>query len=397
MGNVVHLDVDTFPKELQLMLSIMKLDSHGGNSILSLLDQDTDWDGFLQFVRHHRVFPQIYLTLCRIGGGGVPQFVMQSLQQEYKRNTMLMLSLCAEMNRICGNFAEKQIPILVLKGPVLAMDLYGDISKRTSRDLDFLIQVKDLERVEELLLSYGYVCEEEDYKTVFNEWKWRRYHISYVHPEKQITVEIHWRLGHGPGLEPNFRDLWERRRSHPQTPANVFYLGKEDLFAYLVSHGARHSWFRLRWLEDIRRLLYQDLEWGKVVQLLKKNQILHIGGQSILLASELLDAPIHKEIQKLALRRRARKLSQQALVFIREKVNLHKDPPDYLAAMHIRYLFSIKSLLHKLLFILSFFHPYPRDVETFPLPAKLHFLYFPLRPFLWAWRKNMSGNRRTQS
>jgi hypothetical protein len=41
----------------------------------------------------------------------------------------------------------------------------------------------------------------------------------------------------------------------------------------------------------------------------------------------------------------------------------------------------------KIQFIASFMFPYPEDAETLPLPKALHVLYFPLRPFLWGWRK----------
>jgi hypothetical protein len=45
------------------------------------------------------------------------------------------------------------------------------------------------------------------------------------------------------------------------------------------------------------------------------------------------------------------------------------------------------SLQQKVLYIISTLHPYYTDVETLPLPKYLHFLYFPLRPFLCIWRK----------
>ena len=49
-----------------------------------------------------------------------------------------MLHLTREMEMICKSFNENQIKSLVLKGPVLAADLYGDLSLRTSADLDIL-------------------------------------------------------------------------------------------------------------------------------------------------------------------------------------------------------------------------------------------------------------------
>ena len=49
-----------------------------------------------------------------------------------------MLHLTREMEIICKSFNDNQIKSIVLKGPVLAADLYGDLSLRTSSDLDIL-------------------------------------------------------------------------------------------------------------------------------------------------------------------------------------------------------------------------------------------------------------------
>ena len=52
-----------------------------------------------------------------------------------------------------------------------------------------------------------------------------------------------------------------RKRISSLTSYPIYFLGREDLFLFLVSHGARHGWSRLRWLTDIDRLLKQELNW----------------------------------------------------------------------------------------------------------------------------------------
>src|SRR5699024_3298019 len=100
---------------------------------------------------------------------------------------------------------------LFLKGPILAEELYGDISSRPSCDLDILVPMDTLGRVEDLLLQSGYV--KDDYiQTVLGDWKWRHHHMAFFHPKENIKLEIHWRLNPGPGKEPCFNELWERRR-----------------------------------------------------------------------------------------------------------------------------------------------------------------------------------------
>ena len=286
-------------------------------------------------------------------------------------------------------FLENGIRTIFLKGPVIAYDLYGDISLRTSSDLDFLIPLHDLNQAEDLLLKLGYV--KDDYiAKVLNDWKWRHHHITFFHPQRKIKLEVHWRLNPGPAKEPAFNDLWERKRISSLTGSPVYFLGREDLFLYLVTHGARHGWSRLRWLVDIHQIVQQELDWSKLYQLLKKYQYLHVGGQALILASQLLKTPIVEEMKLLLSVNTSARLAQEAIFYLEEMVNLHTDPvPENVAMYHKRHLFSLMSKRQRLIFIMSFLYPYPEDAEVFPLPKYLQFLYFPLRPFLWAWRKSM--------
>ena len=60
-----------------------------------------------------------------------------------------MLKLSGEMENISELFMENNIRSLFLKGPVIALDLYGDVSLRTSKDLDILLSINDLDKVGE--------------------------------------------------------------------------------------------------------------------------------------------------------------------------------------------------------------------------------------------------------
>jgi hypothetical protein len=388
MDNALRLDATFFCQELSLLLSILKTEK-GENSFLNQKEWpgDMNWGTFLQLARHHRVFPLVYRKLCTMEETAVPQCVIQTLRHDYQKHTFQMLALSAEMAQLCKMFSASGIRTLNLKGPVLAADLYGDLSLRTSRDLDVLIPIHKLDRAEELLGSIGYVKVEYP-DTILNDWKWRHHHVTFFHPDKQITVEVHWRLSPGPGKEPPFNDLWERKRVSTITSNPVYYLGREDLFLFLVSHGARHGWSRLRWLVDIDRITRQNLDCAKLNLLLNRNSCRHIGAQALILASQLLHTPLTEEMKSITAAKRAGLLANEALFYIRQMVNLHTIPvPEDVSNYHKRHLFSLMSVRHKVLFILSFLYPYPEDTRIVRLPKQLHFLYFPLRPVLWAWRK----------
>ncbi|QWG34651.1 nucleotidyltransferase family protein [Bacillus mycoides] len=382
------LNVEFMSKELKLLFAILKLQDDETVQIYS--DEwfsDIDWEVFLEQAVHHRVYPVIYQKLKQVDEELIPSHIVQTLNRKYKKNTFQMLYLSAEMERINKLCNENEIRMIFLKGPVLSQDLYGDISLRTSCDLDVLIPMQNLEKVEMLLLEQGYV--KDDYiQTILNDWKWRHHHITFFHPTKQIKLEIHWRLNPGPGKEPGFEELWKRKRKSTLTSNSVYMLGEEDLFLFLVSHGARHGWSRLRWLVDIKKIVDQELNWSEIHKLMRKYQMLHLGGQALILAAQLLGVRLDERMMELVAKKRSKQLAQEALFYFKQMINLHTDPvPEEVFIYHSRYLFSLMSNQQKILYIMSQLYPYPIDAKTLPLPKFLHFLYFPLRPFLCLWRK----------
>ncbi|MED3711643.1 nucleotidyltransferase family protein [Peribacillus frigoritolerans] len=385
MDNNFNLDLELLSKELSLLIDLLKMEEEKGITYISKTElNEIDWDIFLDLVCHHRVYSLISSKFKSLDEGVIPLQVINSLRNLHKENTLRMLHLTGEMEQISKLFLENNIPILLLKGPVIAADLYGDISLRTSRDLDILIPIDNLKKADQLLLKYGFEREEET--GLMNEWKYREHHFAYFHPQKNIILEIHWRMQRLPSKEPRFKELWERKRISKLTTYPVYYLGEEDLFLYLISHGARHGWFRLRWLLDIDKTMRKMSNFTKVKLLLESYNNLHIVGQALILASQLLNTPIQEEMKILINNNRSEKLAQKSLYFI----NCVESLDTIMSTKYYkRYLFSLKSNQQKIIFMLIFFYPSKADANTLMLPGLFHFLYFPLRPFLWAWRKTI--------
>src|SRR5207237_1564484 len=53
-------------------------------------------------------------------------------------------------------FAEAAIPAIVLKGPALAIQAYGDCSRRSFGDIDLLVKKNDLPMAQKLIDGWGY-------------------------------------------------------------------------------------------------------------------------------------------------------------------------------------------------------------------------------------------------
>lgn len=385
------LDLTHLPKEILLILEVLKeKDKVLKGECLDTLGKEVDWQLFLDYAIHHRVYPMLYKQLKQLKDSlNIPIFVTESLEKLYKENTFKMMQLSAEMNEIGKSFADQGIDTLFLKGPILAYDLFGDISLRSSKDLDLLISLDKLSKAQNILEDLGYE-QVETMESLFNDWKWRFKDISFYHPDKEIQVELHWRLNDWPAKEPSFKELWSSRRVSTITQHPCFFLGEEDLFYYLVIHGARHGWFRLRWLMDVQQFMKRPLDWNGLHDRFERCNNIMQAGQAFILASELYELEMTEEMKPFLVKG-SRKIANNALFFIGIMENLHdEDLSKDIYRYYKKYISSIRSFSQKVLWNISILHPTPEDVQVLPLPKFFHFLYFPLRPFLWLSRQRKS-------
>ncbi|WP_201006237.1 nucleotidyltransferase domain-containing protein [Paenibacillus glycanilyticus] len=385
------LDVSSFSKELKFMLNLLRSDCpiDAGEAIRQ--SKDLDWQSFLKLVTYHETFPVLYPLLVQLNEEQrwTPDFVMNKLKTVYSRNTFEMLHLRGEMERMNEKFADQGIRSLILKGPVLAAMLYGDISGRTSGDLDILVSKQDWDKCVKILLGEGYVRGEQyDESTeILNNTERKTHHISYIHPQKRIEIELHWRLNPDSVIEPTFEELWSRRQSSLLNKS-VFTLGSEDLFVYLILHGTRHAWTSLRWLMDIDRMLSGFMNWNRVNQLFAASRSTRLGGKALILSTQLLGSLLPEEAYAMTLDPKAHRLAQLALIFIRQKVILFPEPESKeIAVAYNRYLLASMTFRQRQFYIWNKLYPSSKDVTVLHLPKSMHFLYFPLRPFLWFWRQ----------
>lgn len=379
--NIINRDIIAETTiEFQFMCELLAGDLVTDEAIRERYDNKViDWNEFSRLILHHRVYPLIYERLQTISNS-VPVEIVNQLRDAVMSNTFYMMKLTAEMQRVTSILKEHHIEVLMLKGPVLAYELYGDLAHRNSKDLDMLVDISKVEKALEILKEIGYMKKFES-PYILNSWKWKDHHIALVHPELETQIEIHWSLNpYNNSHQLDFSTLWNRKRSMDISGCKVHYLGFEDLFMYLISHGARHGWFRLRWLLDIDRLIKLDVPIQQSHYYMEIHDCKSLVGQAYYLASQLIGTPLSKDMKELAISQRSIELAHYAFDLIKKS-----EISD--AETLKNYLKQIKSPKRRMIMLLGRLYPGPMDAELLPLPRKLHFLYIPLRPFLWMWRR----------
>ncbi|MBY0164633.1 nucleotidyltransferase family protein [Cytobacillus firmus] len=375
-----------YSNEFKFMLLCLRDDIEVDEETIS--HSEINWGVFLDLVIHHRVYSIVFLKLKNLGSNSIliPQEIMNKLQQLFTKNAYKMLELTREMGVVCKRFAENDVPLILLKGPVLAVTLYGDISRRTSKDLDLFVDVEDVNKSMDILLESGYQMKDEK---LLNNWLIKTHHLSFVHPVHHVQIELHWRLNPNLRAAPTFKDFWNRKNEVSISNQTYYYLGNEDLLLYLSEHGSRHGWSRLRWLMDIDRLLKNhSISSVRLQRSLKQYKVKHFVKQAILLSHYLLSSEPSIEISKIIPFKKSNKQLERVI----ERIEENCYSTGNMDIQYDWYFFLLMSSGQKLHYVRMLFTPSSKDASMLPLSKRYHFIYFFLRPFLLILRLLKRGS-----
>lgn len=159
------------------------------------------------------------------------------------------------------------ISFICIKGPLLSYRIYNDLAVRLSHDIDLLIGSNQLDVVLRLLM--------DDKFTFVKGHSWPKekvrqdliiksaHHISLYNNEMKFCVEIHWTLMNEiPIKQTELSDLISHNLALVNFAGREFTVfNKEFELLYLMVHGARHGWCRLKWLLDINEYPLNDFDF----------------------------------------------------------------------------------------------------------------------------------------
>lgn len=111
--------------------------------------------------------------------------------------TKTLISAMTQIIDHCQNRVEK---IVLLKGISISEQYYPTPEIRPMRDIDFLVQKKDLEKVEQILFQLGYQQESDLPKSFFADY---HHSMPFFNPETGVWVEVHTGLFSGKKSIPN--------------------------------------------------------------------------------------------------------------------------------------------------------------------------------------------------
>lgn len=220
-----------------------------------------------------RFAPQAVQLACRIHGVGpllhhqlagdsaAPDELRNWLAQQAEFNTQRVARMQTELAQILAAFAAQNVPLMPLKGAILAARVYPDPGLRPMADLDVLVHPVNFEAATRLLIQLGYAKTTAHRKhTEFVRPENRRVvSAEFEHPDNPRTVELHPACREsfgGPALD--LTTLMWRHASPGQLLGQPAHLpSAAALWMHGLVHAGYHIWQgrgRLLHLVDLARL-----------------------------------------------------------------------------------------------------------------------------------------------
>src|SRR5712664_361318 len=242
--------------------------------------RSSDWARLLILAEEHGVTGHLTASLRGLEENLVPPEIRQTLIDRQRAQNFFTLRLTAELFRILDRFTSEGIGALVVKGPVLAVQAYGDPAMRAYGDLDLLVRQRDIRRATELIMAAGYDAAVP--LAAIDAGKIPGQYLFFKRDSKML-VELHndSTLRYFPRRLP-LEGLFERQALVQVDCREVPALSVEDELVLICVHGAKHLWERLMWIADVAALISRqsNLDWDRAASSAKEvgaERMLHTG------------------------------------------------------------------------------------------------------------------------
>jgi hypothetical protein len=224
-----------------------------------------DWPRLAALVEAERVGPAVAFACKREPPAALPGSLLARARRDLADSTARHLRLSGELAGLLRAFGRERLPLIPLKGPVLAETIYPHPAVRPYTDLDILVRRADFERVDGVLQRLGCRAVAEPHAFRFDA----PYDGASLYEGPSGTfIDVHCSLLSEAGYgwnEAAAESVWRRAVSIRVAGEPGIGLCREDLLLYLAMHvSVHHGGAGLLWLYDLFLLVHRygaTLDW----------------------------------------------------------------------------------------------------------------------------------------
>jgi hypothetical protein len=219
------------------------------------------WERVVQLAVRHRVFPRVW----NAASSYFPPAQAETLRLLARQNARAALLNLARTIEVARLLRDHSIEPIVLKGPLLSYQLYGQYAARVSGDIDLLVAPAELLPAAEALAEAGYQHHTPITAGALARHLKSQHDIAFAHPVEQTLVELHVDIA-----QPHYGyrvdlDRWREERQCVQVGgAELAVLSREHAYLLAGLHAAKHRWDRLDLIADMAAYGQIALDFGKI-------------------------------------------------------------------------------------------------------------------------------------
>ncbi len=339
------------------------------------------WHTIIPLALNHHLLPIAYQSLKKVARESqtdlIPSDIINELRYLYMRIVAQNVRLTESLHQISTILEKVKIPVLSIKGPVLASQAFGSISLRLFSDLDLIIPSKDILQAIDVLEADGFQMERPSTQTNRNAYLKTQQDWLLASDDKKIILDI----------KPS---LISHTISSPALTKKLFLISKtvsgtdirnlpapntEIMLLLVCMHGTHETWTKLSQVMDVCGLVQAGkIDWSmlfKTAQQWGQSRSLLMG---LSICSELIGIVLPQEIRKkIDKDTKIQKLAQETiteLLSAAHKFKPHsKDKWDMERKTRDSFIAKIRCGLRQIL------TPTSLDIEWAKLPHSLFFMY----------------------
>jgi hypothetical protein len=207
----------------------------------------------VRYWQQQRIMPSIARI---VGGLDVPPHCGEWAARVLRDNGLRALHHIHCLASVTRLLDEIDLPVMPIKGVVLATLLHQDPGSRHCGDIDVLVPAHRFDEAVTHLMHSGYrlrdpklMSADERFRPILKRCK---NDLGLIGPDGRHVIELHHRLCKYPGFFP---DDYETLRADAQ-PVQLggttwFTVGRRDLVAYLAFHAMISRWGAMKWFLDV--------------------------------------------------------------------------------------------------------------------------------------------------
>ena len=232
------------------------------------------WDQILFYSESMHVTPLLFYKLKKYSEILPPNAIYEQLRRKYLANGAKNFRLTTELGRILIALEQKNIPVISLKGIILANTVYENPAMRRMSDIDVMVKWKDIKHSIAILNSLGY-RETASYHFDDESMQYDHHSPEFIH-ESGTIFELHWNITDAYNVSPRGLDLgehfWKYAKKGTFLGASSYLLPPSVLIFHCAIHlSIQHAFhFGIREIYDIEELYrkYSDcIDWNQLLMI----------------------------------------------------------------------------------------------------------------------------------